>query len=389
MVDVKEVLMIRWTARIVFFAVVLMLASFPVPNSHSHSSGPYLSALNSVGVGTGWAGEEELQLLLRVHRPRLPLPERGREREVPDGLRRLHDGRLPLIATRGGSAAIAGPPLCAASLLAAVALAGCTGAPSIRYDVTIAAARPRSVQVTAVISGVNADSLVLGGFAPARALRVDALHAVDGAGRPLAVHDTPDSSRDPAPRFVVRGPLHGPLRVTWRVDPNVREGDAHVGYTGVRAGFLGETGGVVTGRGLFLVPLPASSVRDIRVAFHLPAGWQAVTPWQAEGSGWRTDLGGRFAAEHLVAATLGLGAFRERDSAWARRNSSSASPRAFPIRRSPAHCPCSRPPHARRTSCSVASSGHGIASSRAASRRMATRSTASAGPRARAARCCR
>jgi len=58
MVDVKEVLMIRWTARIAFFAVVLMLASFPVANSHSHSSGPYLSALNSVGVGTGWAAKK-------------------------------------------------------------------------------------------------------------------------------------------------------------------------------------------------------------------------------------------------------------------------------------------------------------------------------------------
>ena len=57
MVDVKEVLMIRWTTRIAFFAVVLMLASFPVPK-HSHASGPYQSALSSVGVGTGWAAKK-------------------------------------------------------------------------------------------------------------------------------------------------------------------------------------------------------------------------------------------------------------------------------------------------------------------------------------------
>jgi len=231
---------------------------------------------------------------------------------VPDGDRRLHDGRLQLTPSRGGPAALAGPPLRAASFVAALALGGCSGAPTVRYTATVSDSVPRTAQVDAAVTGFSGDSLVMRGFAPARALRITELRAFDAAGRSLHVRDAPDSSADPSPQFVVRGPLRGPVHVTWRVDPNVRVGDAHVGYTGVRAGYLGDAFGLVTGRGLFLVPLPAPVAGDVRVTFHLPRGWHAVTPWQDAGSGWRTDLGGQFAAEHLVAATVGLGAFRER-----------------------------------------------------------------------------
>ena len=50
--------MIRLTARIVLFAAALtLLGSLPAPNSHAPSTGPYQSALSSVGVGTVWAAK--------------------------------------------------------------------------------------------------------------------------------------------------------------------------------------------------------------------------------------------------------------------------------------------------------------------------------------------
>jgi hypothetical protein len=35
------------------------------------------------------------------------------------------------------------------------------------------------------------------------------------------------------------------------------------------------------------------------------------TPWRRDGDGWRTDLDGRYATEHLIAASIGLGGFQE------------------------------------------------------------------------------
>src|SRR5262249_24182219 len=173
------------------------------------------------------------------------------------------------------------------------------------------------VEVAATIDHAPPDSLVLAGFAPARALRISLLTATDASHRPLTIRAAVDSSSAASggdvagPRFTIVGPLRSPIRVHWRVDPNVREGDDHLGYTGVRAGYLGARFGLVTGRGLFLLPQPATDVRDVRVRFLLPDGWRAVTPWRSSGDAWRTDLAGRFAAEHLIAATLGWGAFRE------------------------------------------------------------------------------
>jgi 2',3'-cyclic-nucleotide 2'-phosphodiesterase (5'-nucleotidase family) len=240
---------------------------------------------------------------------------------VLHGNGRLHHRRLPLGRSCGGSARIADPPFvslgsfAAFAVLAVAGLDGCSPPPSLRYEVVVGDATPRTVDVTAVVDGMLRDSVVLSGFAPARALRISGLSATDARGRALAVRMSVDSAASgevAGPRFAIAGPLQPPLRVRWRVDPDVREGDDHVGYTGVRVGFLGERLGLVTGRGLFLVPQPASRFRDVRVKFRLPRSWQAYTPWRRTGDDWRTDLGGRFAAEHLIAASLGWGAFRER-----------------------------------------------------------------------------
>ena len=243
-----------------------------------------------------------------------------------DGVGRLHHRLLPVTLSSGGSLRSAGPPLVfpanitvsvALTALAVIALGACSRAPSARYDVVVSDATPRTVDVTAVLTDTPPDSLVLSGFAPSRALRISDLTATDAEGRALPVRPAPQpatsADSEPAgPRFTIPGPLRPPVRVRWRVDPDVREGDDHVGYTGVRAGYLGNRFGLVTGRGLFLVPQPAPRLRDVRVRFTLPRGWQAVTPWRRVGDEWRTDLDGRFAAEHLIAATLGWGAFRER-----------------------------------------------------------------------------
>jgi hypothetical protein len=50
--------MIRLTARIILFAVALvLLGSLPAPTSQAPASGPYQSALNNLGAGTVWAAK--------------------------------------------------------------------------------------------------------------------------------------------------------------------------------------------------------------------------------------------------------------------------------------------------------------------------------------------
>jgi hypothetical protein len=115
------------------------------------------------------------------------------------------------------------------------------------------------------------------------------------------------------PRYIIRGPLSSRIRIRYRVDPDVREGDAHVGFSGVRYGYLGPDFGLITGRNLFLLPAgPGPSPRDIRVRFSLPPGWRAVTPWRRVGDDFRPGIGGRFADEHLITSTLAFGRFSER-----------------------------------------------------------------------------
>src|SRR5437762_204492 len=122
-------------------------------------------------------------------------------------------------------------PLLAASLLLA---SSCGRAPAVDYHVAIADTAARAIDVTASIRDVPRDSVVVRGFAPPHRLRVSALSAVDARGRVIAIRATADSSG--APHFVLGGPLEPPLVLRWRVDPDVREGDAHVGWTGVREG---------------------------------------------------------------------------------------------------------------------------------------------------------
>ncbi len=203
-------------------------------------------------------------------------------------------------------------------LLFAAIPAGCGPTPSVRYLVAITSSNPRSVLVTADWERVPRDSLVLGGFESTEVLRLSDMRARSGSGAALSVRATADTvltegRRVCVPRYVIRGPLPSRVRIQYRVDPNVREGDAHVGFSGVRYGYLGPEFGVITGRNLFLLSTGHDQPsRDIQVRFSLPAGWRAVTPWRPAGDGFRPGLGGRFADEHLIASTLAFGRFSER-----------------------------------------------------------------------------
>ncbi len=172
--------------------------------------------------------------------------------------------------------------------------------------------------MTADWEGVPRDSFVLGGFESTQALKISELQALDESGAARSVQPTTgallaEGRRISVPRYVIRGPLSSRIRIRYRVDPDVREGDAHVGFSGVRYGYLGPDFGLVTGRNLFLLPgVPDGPPRDIRVSFSLPAGWRAITPWRRVGDGFRPGIGGRFADEHLIASTLAFGRFSER-----------------------------------------------------------------------------
>ncbi|HKW50829.1 MAG TPA: hypothetical protein VJQ53_03775, partial [Candidatus Eisenbacteria bacterium] len=203
-------------------------------------------------------------------------------------------------------------------LVLAALLSGCGSAPSVRYLVAISPSSPGNVLVTAEWAGVPRDSLVLTGFESTEVLRISELQVLDESGVARSVLSATGTllaggRKVSVPRYIIRGPLPSRIRIRYRVDPDVREGDAHVGFSGVRYGYLGRDFGVVTGRNLFLLAAtPAQAPHDIRVRFSLPPGWNAVTPWRRDRDDFRPGIAGRFADEHLIASTLAFGRFAER-----------------------------------------------------------------------------
>ena len=191
----------------------------------------------------------------------------------------------------------------------------CGPAATADYHVARLPQDPRQLAVTLDAHGAPSDSLVLQGYASDAILRVSDLHASGPDGRLLPVQSgtvpVPGDETARLPRVVVRGPLPSRVTIRYQARPGTREGDAHMGFTGRCYGYAGDRFALVTGRDIFLVPQPAEALGRIRVGFSLPPGWTAVTPWRPEGDRFRTDVGGKLAAEHLISASLGLGRFRE------------------------------------------------------------------------------
>ncbi len=168
------------------------------------------------------------------------------------------------------------------------------------------------------LDGVPRSGLTLKGFATKEVLRITQVEAAgaDGAKLPVDVGletVTPESRSIDIPRIRLPGPLPARLSVSYLVAPGSREGDSHMGFTGRCQGYLGPEFGFVTGRELFLLPEPAEKISGIQVRFApLPEGWQAIVPWARAGEGYAPGVDGRAAGEHLIAAAIGLGRFRER-----------------------------------------------------------------------------
>ena len=199
-------------------------------------------------------------------------------------------------------------------LAIAAFVAGCGSAPSVVYRVTIAPSSPRAIHVEADWSGVPRDSFVLGGFETEDHLKISGFEATDPAGGSLPVRPTvgamaAEGRTLAVPRYVIAGPLPSRIRIRYAIDPDIREGDAHTGFSAVRYGYVGQGFAAIGGRNLFLLP---SAVGGIRVRFSLPPGWTAVTPWARDGDGFRPGINGRFRDEHLIASTLAFGPFLER-----------------------------------------------------------------------------
>jgi len=205
----------------------------------------------------------------------------------------------------------------ASGVLAAALFAACARPPSVSFDVAVVAGDPARLAVTMDVRGVPRDGLVLRGFADGAALRIDGLTAQGPDGTAFeatqGLETVPVNKRAiDIPRISLKGPLPSTIVVRYTVTPGAREGDAHMGFTGRCHGYLGADFGFVLGRDLFLLPADAEAIRDVTVRFRLPEGWTAVAPWSREGERFRVGLDGQFTGEHLIAAAIGLGRFRER-----------------------------------------------------------------------------
>jgi cytochrome c554/c'-like protein len=201
-------------------------------------------------------------------------------------------------------------------LAPALALGGCRAPSDAQFDVAVLEPASGAALVTVRLDGVPRDSLVLQAFASADFLRVDSLSVATEDGRDLPVRVAYDDVvvRERTlrlPRFLVAGPLPRRLVVRYRASIGARAGNAHTGFAGLRAGYLGSAFGLIRGRDLFLLPASQESMRSIGVRFQLPSGWVVITPWARRGGAFWPGIEGRYVAEHLVTASIGLGRFRE------------------------------------------------------------------------------
>lgn len=215
-------------------------------------------------------------------------------------------------------------------LLGALLGSGCAPRPTLTlsYRVDLAARRGDAVPVTLQIDGARGDSVVLDGDAPASLMRLDDVHAAPkGAGVAGGVLDIDVTSRqdgESAPAYPVVVVRHPPGRtrimVSYVVHLGTRDGNAHTGFTGRAAGFAGDRYAFATGRSLFLTPHDSRRVGHVGVAFVLPAGWSAVTPWPVDSTHPAAGASATFApgvagaspVQDLVWAPLGFGRFTER-----------------------------------------------------------------------------
>src|SRR5262245_22188876 len=198
------------------------------------------------------------------------------------------------------------------TLLASVALGtivGCARGPAVDYLLPLNRQSMDRFLVQIDVDGTAGGVLMLKGYAPREAMRLEEIGATDRAGRPLAVHLDAETLKSgkrltDRPRLTIENAGNGSVHVRYSVRLGNREGDDHVGYTGRCHTYSGEDFGFAIGRSILLVPEPSERLRGATVRFVLPDGWQAVTPWPLERDRFRVGGRGLPAAEHLVSAAL-------------------------------------------------------------------------------------
>jgi len=166
------------------------------------------------------------------------------------------------------------------------------------------------------LDDVPRDSLVLRAYASSDFIRLRDLAIFTPDGRRLPSRTSLDEVETGGrilrlPRVHVPGPLPSRLVVSYQASAEALEGNSHTGFTGKRPGYLGGAFGLILGRDLFLLPDAHQAVRHVDVGFTLPPGWTAITPWERRDGRYLPGIRGRFAAEHLISAAIGLGHFRE------------------------------------------------------------------------------
>ena len=148
------------------------------------------------------------------------------------------------------------------TLIAVSAISSCQLlAPRISYVVDVPAKLPHHlpVLVLARVDNPPRDSLVLRAYATASLFRMTGLAALGPHNEPLRTSLTIRAhERGPKPAnvpyVVVYGPLPRRVTLTYMVDPTVREGNAHVGYTGRRSSYIDTLFALTSGRDILLLP---------------------------------------------------------------------------------------------------------------------------------------
>jgi len=222
-----------------------------------------------------------------------------------------------------------------ATVVALMALQSCGREPArtLTYTLEISKTLPRVLTVTLRVRGATGPLLVLQAHAASQVMGIERFEVTSFDGRALPWNERAETTRvNGTPlqiaSYRIAGPIPSELRVRYRVTLGKREGDAHIGYTGRCFGYLGPEHALFSGRDVFLVPRSPESYSSIRVDASVPDGWSVLTPWRWDRSAWAVDGVSGPKAENLVASTLGLGAFQEREFAAGKTRVRIAYPRS-------------------------------------------------------------
>ena len=192
-------------------------------------------------------------------------------------------------------------------LAATILLPGCSDKGlQLAYDVTVR--QTGTVDVALEVKGISDAELTLSSYEHESYLGLKNVTVTGSQGDPLPYEKT--DSAAPVARLRADTRDRQSLRVEYQVTPGrpIRAGEGKHA-TDVN-GYIGDNFGLLSGRGLFLVP--DASIADVTVQVRAPKNWHLETTWRRGGS-----VPARFhprvyndGPEDLLNATIGLGALQ-------------------------------------------------------------------------------